>query len=61
MFAISDLVPSKLAFSSASIKMIAVDLCLTPKVLICCLYIPPNSSPVYLQDVFSTLESLSTV
>lgn len=60
MIAVSDSVPSKLAFSSANIEMIAVELCLTPKVLICCLYIPPTSSPVYLQNVLSTLESLST-
>ena len=46
MIAVSDSVPSKLAFTSTSIQMIIVELCLTPKVLICCLYIPPASSPV---------------
>ena len=60
MIAVSDSVPSKLSFSSANIEMIAVELCLTLKVLICCLYIPPISSHVYLQNVLSTLESLST-
>ena len=61
MIAISDSVQSKLAFSSARIKMIAFELCLTPKVhvLIYCLCIPSNNLPVYLQDVLSTLESVS--
>ena len=56
MIAISDSVPSKLAFSSASIEMIAVELCLTHNFL----YIPSDSSPVNLQDVLFTLKSLFT-
>ena len=59
MIAVSDLILSKLIFSSDTIEMIAVELYLSPKVLICCLYIPPNCSPTYLENVLIALDSLS--
>ena len=59
MIAVSNSILSKLIFSSDSIEMIVVELYLSPKLLVCCLYIHPNSSLTCLEDVLSTLNSLS--
>ena len=60
MIAVSNSISSRLVFSSESIEMLAIELNISPKVLLCFLYVPPSSCPTYLASVLSTINSLST-
>ena len=60
MIVVAISISSRLVFSSESIIMLAMELYLSLKVLLCCLHAPPSSSPTYLASVLSTVNSLST-
>ena len=58
LIAVSNAISSRLVHSSDTIELIAVELGLVPKVLLCCLYIPPASSDQYLLHVLDSIDSL---
>ena len=60
MIAVSNTIPSKLHFSSTSLELISLELYISPKILLICLYIPPGSIDLYLQEVVDFINSLST-
>ena len=60
LIAVSNAISSRLVHSSDTVELIAVELGLVPKVLLCCLYIPPASSDQYLLHVLDSIDSLCT-
>ena len=60
LIAVSNSIPSKIIERYTGIEMISVELELSPKLLIVCLYIPPNCSDEYQQDVLRSIQSLHT-
>ena len=60
LIAVSNSIPSKIIKRYTGIEMISVELELSPKLLIVCLYIPPNCSDEYQQDVLRSIQSLHT-
>lgn len=52
-------IPSRLSLSCSSIEMIVVEVYLNPRILVACLYIPPNSPETYLNEVISTINALN--
>ena len=60
MIAVSDRIPSRQISTSSSAEIVIVELALSPKLIICCIYIPPNSPDHYLSDILLTLNTLPT-
>ena len=58
LIAVSNDIPSKLTSNHSSIEMITVEISLSPKLIIVCLYIPPNCSDDYQQETLRILQSL---
>ena len=58
MIATSHKIPSKLIYSSPNVEMIAVEISVSPPLIICCLYIPPSSPEPYITEVLSALDHL---
>ena len=56
--AVSQRISSKLIFISPTIEMIAIELILHRHMIICCIYIPPQSSENYITDVIESLHQL---
>ena len=56
--ATSHKIPSKLIYSSPNVEMIAVEISVSPPLIICCLYIPPSSPEPYITEVLSALDHL---
>lgn len=53
LIAVSNLIPSHQILISSSSEIIMVEIALSPKIVLCCVYVPPASSDVYLKR-FST-------
>ena len=51
LIAVSSAITSRLVYSSDTVEKIVVERELVPKILLCCLYIPPASSDQYLIHV----------
>ena len=51
LIGVSTDIPSAINHSSNSIELVAVDLLLSPRVTLCCLYIPPGCSASYVNDL----------
>lgn len=54
----SEGIPSSQFFCSSTVEMIVVNVYTRPPILLCCLYIPPASTEVYLQEVIASLSGL---
>ena len=52
--------PSQFFHVGDSIEMIAVQLNIQPKLLIVCLYIPPNCTPEYQHDILHSISNLQS-
>ena len=59
LIAVSVRFPSRLILASDLIEMVVVEVFLSPKVVIGCVYVPPSCSDSYRSDVLSTLHSMS--
>ena len=59
LIAVSDRFPSRLILASDLIEMVVVEVYLSPKVVIGCVYIPPSCCDSYRSDVLSTLHSMA--
>ena len=60
MIAISNNVTSKIILSHKSLESIAVEIDISPKTLIVCLYVPPSCTEEYQQDATEYINSLSS-
>ena len=60
MIAVSDHIHSRQISTSSRAEIVIVELALSPKLIICCVYIPPASPDQYLSDILSTLNTLPT-
>ena len=57
MIAVSDHIPSRQVPISSSAEIVTIELALSPKLILCCVYIPLASPDYYLNDVLSTLNT----
>ena len=53
-----DRIPSRQIPTASSAEIVDVELALSPTLIICCVYIPPNSPDHYLSKILLTLNSL---
>ena len=60
LIAVINAIPSKLISIQLLTETISIELDLSPKLLVTCLYIPPNCSDSYQQEVLNCLSSLNT-
>ena len=60
LVAIRNDLPSVTTSKHQSIKLISVELHLSPKIQIVCIYIPPNCNDDYQQEVLRSINSLNT-
>ena len=60
LIAISNSIPSKLYNIHNTVELITIELIINPPTILCCLYIPPNSSQDYYDDTLHYFRSLPT-
>ena len=58
LIAVNDKIPSKLILKHPLLELLSVELSLNPKLILICLYIPPNCSDDYKREVINYLYSL---
>ena len=61
LVAIHNSIPSQLCHTNNSIEMISVLLNTRPKLLLICLYIPPNCTSEYRQETLHTISNIQDV
>lgn len=58
MIAVCHSVPSRLVLCSGCVEFVAVELLVSPKIFLCCIYIPPACDDEYIVNSLSVLNSL---
>ena len=60
LIAVKESILSQICFTSDTIEMIAVNMNISPKLTLACLYIPPNCSTGYQQETLNSLSNLQS-
>ena len=61
LIAVKESIPSQICFTSDTIEMITVNMNISPKLTLACLYIPPNCSTEYQRETLNSLTSKVTL
>ena len=60
LIAVKESIPSQICFTSDTIEMITVNMNISPKLTLACLYIPPNCSTEYQRETLNSLSNLQS-
>ena len=58
LIAVHKSIPSTLIFSPSDLEIVAVRFCLNNHFVICCVYVPPDASILYISSLFNYLTEI---